>query len=282
METPNTNPLSGHFRTPALFLDLPSKGEHYSPGALELEEGSTEVAVMPMTARDEIALNTPDSLMNGSATRQVIQSCIPQIKDAAGVPTTDIDSILIAIRIATYGEEMDFTSICPSCKEENKFAIDLRIMLDQKRHIDFSEPHMVKDLKIYFKPQMFSQLNKVSMQTFEEQRLLTLLDNPDNTMDDERKNKLYADYLSNISNLSMDITSNFIDKIVMPDGTEVIDRKHIFEFVTNTDKRSYEMIENILTVFRKQMELNPLNLTCMDCKHEYTAPLEFEASNFFG
>jgi hypothetical protein len=63
-----------------------------------------------MTAKDELMLKTPDALMNGQATVEVIKSCVPSIKNPWHMPSIDIDTILIAIRIATYGENMEFSS----------------------------------------------------------------------------------------------------------------------------------------------------------------------------
>ena len=96
------NPLAQYFRTPAIHLDLPSKGEGYPDGVLEMPD-SGEVPVMPMTAIDEITYKTPDALFNGSSVVDVIQSCIPSIKDAWQMPITDLTAVLTAIRIASFG-----------------------------------------------------------------------------------------------------------------------------------------------------------------------------------
>ena len=42
---------------------------------------TTELPVSPMTAMDEIKFKTPDALMNGQGVVDVIQSCIPDIKN---------------------------------------------------------------------------------------------------------------------------------------------------------------------------------------------------------
>ena len=42
---------------------------------------------------DEITFKTPDALLNGQATVDVIQSCIPNIKDA-GNPLSYYESLL--------------------------------------------------------------------------------------------------------------------------------------------------------------------------------------------
>ena len=57
-----SNPLQKYFRQPKLHVRLPSGGKYYPPGALDLPE-SGEVAIYPLTAKDELLLKTPDSLI---------------------------------------------------------------------------------------------------------------------------------------------------------------------------------------------------------------------------
>jgi len=71
------NPLINYFRQAKIYLTLPSGGKYYKEGSLELTE-SGELPVMPMTAKDELALKTPDALLSGQATVDLIQSCIPR------------------------------------------------------------------------------------------------------------------------------------------------------------------------------------------------------------
>ena len=112
MENIRQNPLHKYFRQPKIYLRLPSSGNFYPAGALEKTE-SGEYPVYSMTAKDEIVMKTPDALMNGQATVDIIQSCVPNIKDAWKVPSIDLDAILVAIRIATYGEMLDVSAIIP-------------------------------------------------------------------------------------------------------------------------------------------------------------------------
>jgi len=96
------NPLANYFRQPKMYMRLPSHGQFYPEGALDTSE-IDEYPVYAMTAKDELMFKTPDALMNGQATVEVIKSCIPAIKNPWQMPSLDLDAVLIAIRIATYG-----------------------------------------------------------------------------------------------------------------------------------------------------------------------------------
>ena len=108
----NTNPLNKYLRQPEIYVKLPSNGKYWPPGSLEMPI-SGELPVLPMSTRDEIMVNTPDALLNGEAVVNMIQSCIPNIRNAWAMPSVDLDTVLIAIRIASYGEKMEYTSTCP-------------------------------------------------------------------------------------------------------------------------------------------------------------------------
>lgn len=67
------NPLKQFFRQPAIYLRLPSNGDFWPDGAVDVPH-NRELPVYPMTALDEITYRTPDALFNGQAVVTVIQS----------------------------------------------------------------------------------------------------------------------------------------------------------------------------------------------------------------
>ena len=126
--TENTNPLNKYFRQPAIYVSLPS-GSNYSHQVVTPTE-TGELGVMPMTAKDEIRFKTPDALMNGQGVVDVIQSCVPNIKNAWEIKSYDLDTILVAIRIATYGETMEINFTVPVANEKVAHTINLPAILD--------------------------------------------------------------------------------------------------------------------------------------------------------
>jgi hypothetical protein len=132
------NPLSQFMRQASIYIKLPSGGLYYPPGTIQLPENK-EIPVLPMSTRDEITVNTPDALMNGQGVVDMIHSCCPSIKNAWAVPIVDLDTILIGIRIASYGENMEYTSTCPKCENADNYEIDLRQFMDMPVNMSFAE-----------------------------------------------------------------------------------------------------------------------------------------------
>ena len=143
----NTNPLQKYFRQPSIYVTLPS-GTNYPPQVITPAE-SGEIGVMPMTAKDEIRFKTPDALMNGEGVVDVIQSCVPQVKDAWQIKSYDLDTILIAIRIATYGETMDINFTVPVTNEQTSHTVNLPALLDQIKTVTIKESFQLEDGLMY-------------------------------------------------------------------------------------------------------------------------------------
>src|SRR6056297_795464 len=154
-----SNPLQKYFRQPKLYISFPSKGRFWPDGALEKTENN-EYPIYAMTARDEIAMKTPDALLNGQATVDLIQSCVPNIKNAWQMPALDLDTVLIAIRLATYGEMMDISIKTPVTGEEKDFQVDLRMLLDQFSIVEYDNVVEMNGLKIYIKPLSYKEVNE--------------------------------------------------------------------------------------------------------------------------
>ena len=166
MSSLSQNPLSKHFRQPILYVKLPSNGRWYPEGSVDMPVNG-QIPVYAMTAKDEITMKTPDALLNGASTVHVIESCCPSIKDAWAMPSVDVDAILIAIRIATYGKEMEFTAVCPHCTNKIEQGIDLGVMMSKINPGDWSQPVRVQGLEITIKPQTFQNYNANNISNFE-------------------------------------------------------------------------------------------------------------------
>ena len=128
--TQTDNPLRKYFRQAVIHLRLPSGGRFYPPGIVDLPPNG-EIPILPMTAVDEVTSRTPDALFNGSAVVNVLTSCVPNIKDAWAIPAVDFNALLAAVRIASYGHEMEISSTCPKCQATHPYTIDLRWVLDK-------------------------------------------------------------------------------------------------------------------------------------------------------
>ena len=274
-----SNPLAKHFRQPAIFLKLPSKGAYWPKDSLEL--GVTgELPVYPMTTKDEITLRTPDALINGSGVVSVIQSCIPAILDPWAMPSVDIDACLISIRIASYGNDMNVSTPCPKCKHIDDHTIELTSTLDHIEMPNFDNVIVYKDLKIKLKPQTYFAVNRANSIRFKEQRILDLLATTDISAEDREAN--IKQITNEMVELNFESLAGSTEYILMSDGTRVTEQEFINEFYANTGSALIRVIQTSLVEIADSAGIKPYNNECTECGHHYKSSLEFDYANFFG
>lgn len=280
----NSNPLQKYFRQPKLYIKLPSSGNFYPPGSIE-PSSTGEYPVYAMTAKDEIVLKTPDALLNGQSTVEVIQSCMPNIKNAWDVPSLDIDAILIAIRIATYGENLDLEVKLPNTDIAKEFTADLRLSLGSLLEAVFDSTVKLNDeLSVELRPLNYKQYTENSIKAIEEQKLFSTVNN--SNISEEEKVKSFTESFKKLTDLTVGSVIQSIEKIRTPDAV-VTDRTHIADFINNADKEFYNKIVSHLEKQRENFQLQPFKIQTSKedqeagAPAEFSAPITLDASNFF-
>ena len=274
-----SNPLVKHFRQPSVYLKLPSGGRFYPDGVLDLSV-TGEIPVYPMTVKDELLLKTPDALLNGASIVEMVRSCCPAIKDPTAIPLIDLDPILIAIRLASYGQGMDINSTCTHCASLNEHTIDLRNLLDSLPVINnLQNTADYQDLVLEFEPQTFADLNQAGLIEFEQQKLINTVSNSE--ISQEEKQKLFNDSFKRLADLNIDSLVSCIAAVHIKDGEVVRDRAMIKDFLVNTDRQTYDNIHTLVENFVSINAVPPVDLTCNECSKSYKVNLEFNQSNFF-
>jgi len=280
---PGANPLSKYFRQPKLYINLPSKGKFYKPGAIDMPE-TGEVAVYPMTAKDELIMKTPDALLNGQATVDVIKSCVPSIKDPWSMPSIDLDAALIAIRIATYGEKMDINAKVPKVGTEKTFQADLNDILGDLAMANYDTTFRSGDLIMNIRPLSYREFSQSSIKTFEEQRVFALLNNNDIT--DEEKLQKFNESFQKLTTLTMATLTKGIVSIEI-DGELVTNAVHINEFIENSEKSFFNDVLSHIEAQRNKFQVKPFVAQSEPEEIEagapetYEIPIAFDNSTFF-
>ena len=280
----NSNPLNKYFRQPAIYVSLPTGGNY--PPHIVTPSKTGEFGVMPMTAKDEIRFKTPDALMNGEGVVDVIQSCVPDLKDAWQIKAYDLDTILIAIRIATYGETMDINFTVPVANEQISHTLNLPAILDSIKSVQIKNECTLKDgLKIEVRPLTYKDITNTSLTTFQQQKLYSSVQ--DSKMTDEEKTKRFDESFKALTELSMGLLLRNIEKITTPDGAEVTDPVQIKEFIDNADAGLITELQDELNELRVQGSTKPAKLKATEeqikkgAPASYEIPVTFDTANFF-
>ena len=274
--TIENNPLKQYFRRPAIYLKLPSGGKGYPAGVVNVTE-TGELPVYPMTAIDEITAKTPDALFNGTAVVEVIRSCVPDILDPWSINSVDLDAVLIAVKSATGGNELEVSSICPKCQEEAKYGVSLVGLLTNLKSGDYEKELPINDLIFKFRPLTFKEMNQASLGQFELQRMFAIIESIDSA---EEKNKKTKEALASITDTTMQVLSHTIEYIKTP-AAFVDNNEFILDFIRNCDKNVYTQIRDYNGKLKQQSEVKPLRVKCASCEHDYEQQFTLNTADFF-
>jgi hypothetical protein len=279
------NPLSGYYRQPKIYIRLPSGGKYWKRGSLEVTE-SGEYPVYSMTAKDELVLKTPDALMNGESTATMMSSCIPHIKNAFDCPSIDLDTILVAIRIATFGERLTITSKVPNTELTKDFDINLVELLDRLQQREYPEKFTIDDFTFTMEPTTYKLFTDMSLLRFEEQRKLQQIQGNDK-MDDKEKLKLFNASFSKLTNIAVDLVISQIKSVQYLSDQPVTDKSHIKDFFENVEGTLYERIQKYIEELKEEFTIPDFDVTATPEEIEagapetYKVPVSFDQSNFF-
>ena len=280
-----TNPLVSFMRQPKIYIRLPSGGEYWPAGSL-LPSETGDFPVYSMTAKDELMLKIPDAVISGQAVVDVIQHCVPNIKNAWNIPSIDLDVILIAIRLATYGEKMN-TPITFGEDIEMEYTVDLRTVMDSLMSQISWDPvvPITDDLTVFVKPMNYKQLSESAVQTFETQKILQIANNSNMSEDD--KIKAFKESFGKLTEVTIGIVEKSIFRIDSSEGS-TDNPKHIKEFIENADKDIFNVIQTHLENLKTINSIKPIQVSVTEemkaqgiTGESVEVPLVFDPATFF-
>ena len=281
----NENPLAKHLRQPKIYIKLPSRGKYWPEGSLNLTE-TGEYPVYAMTAKDEILFKTPDALLNGQSTVDVIQSCIPNVLDAWKAPSIDMDAMLVAIRMASYGELLPMKGMIPGTDIEKDFDLNLQQLLDNYTSTQFEDTFKIEGFVVQIQPVSYKTLTQQSVKAFEEQRIFAIVNN-DEAKPTEKLEAFQKSFKA-LTELNIGIIIESVVAI-QPDGEPeaVVNKAHLREFIEGADAKVYNEITKHIGNEKDKFTQKPLKIESTAEEQEkgapltYEMPIVFDQSNFF-
>lgn len=276
----SNNPLMAHFRAPKVHQALPSAGRFLTKGFKTAMNG--EVGIMPMTATDEIILKNPDALLNGDALERLFKSCVPGIEDPREISVPDMDVLLLAIKLASYGDNLEVGVTCPKCENEFTTETSIRGLLAGAREVNLDDCVVRVDdtLIINIKPYDFHSKTLLDLATFEESKSLEYLLSTE-LSDDEKQSK-FNEAFARIAELNLELLSRCIVNVVSGE-TVVTEPQYILEYIKNAERSVIQKINEKLKGLADSGIPKTLHVQCIkeECQHEWETGMVFDASHFF-
>lgn len=257
------NPLLERLRIPGETFRLPSQGIFYTNGELDENVKNGEVEVHPMTAIDEVILNTPDKLLSGKAIVEIFERCIPQVLKPTELLAKDVDFLLVCLRMVSFGQQMDvmYQHTCPGALNHT-YAIDLQKMIRSTKSIDPTT--ISNEYKVTIPNGQVATLRPLTYSKVIELYQTTALTKTDNISEDEAK---------------VLIINTLASVVRQVDNTE--DPTFIREWVSSLPIKWKRMLEAAAQNVSQWGVDFSVKQVCQDCKHEMEIQVSPNPVSFF-
>lgn len=200
------------------------------------------------------------------------------------MPSLDVDALIIAIRIATYGPEMTLTVKVPNTGDEKDFTIDLNSIIEPIMSAKYDAVIQLDNMKITLRPLTYTEFTKDALRSFEEQRVYNLLN--DDSVPAEEKMERFRSAFNRLTDLTVETVAKSIAQVEVEDKV-VSEPKHILEFMQNTSKEFYTTILDHIAEQRDKFAVKPFIANTTKEEQEkgapetFEVPITFDQSNFF-
>ena len=277
------NPLKPFFRQATCYVKLPTRSLWYDDNSVETTEDG-EVAIFPMSALDDILLNTPDAMLNGQALEKVITNCVPGVKNIKRLMLPDLEAIFVGIKSATNNGKTDYERKCPKCGHDNLYDLSCQALLDQTTfiHDDDTILKFADDLIIYLRPYDFEMRQLFIRREFEEERTLRALDLQNEKEDEMTRAKIIGESVDRLSQITFTLVSRSIAKIQMVATGEIVtNAAHINEWLVGISKTQADLVMEAVNKLNAAGVPKEIAVACTSCGHQWTDSMSFDPSSFF-
>jgi hypothetical protein len=182
-----TNPLMDDFGAmPPTQISLPSSGIFYDPKTMFIEgTDPANLRINPLSILDEQYYRDPVLLSTGTGVIEMIKKISPNILNPSELIEVDVDAILLATRLISFGSIMKVTHTCNSpelkdttkksenqeltpddfvCRHENSISIDLNEFILRYGPMENLDKYVV-DIQIDEKNKQVVHLKPISYKT---------------------------------------------------------------------------------------------------------------------
>ncbi len=146
------------------------------------------------------------------------------------------------------------------------------------RSPDYSKSLKAGDMEIFFRPMTYKNINENNAMQYENQKLLQML--PDTEVPDPEKVNALSGALKRITEITVKALAQSIAAVKTPQAL-VSETEYIEELLKNCDRTLFVRIRDEIVNLKEQAEMQPMSLTCPECKNEYEQAITLDMASFF-
>lgn len=302
MSSENTNPLledDGN-DVPGVTITLPTNGLWYDDDVFEEGTDITELEIHPFSMWEEMNHSNPYTIMSGKATTKMINTVAPQIKKPEALCSNDVDVIMLAARMASYGPELKVQFPCSNpnkitktrtvIKDDKEEKEEYQELCGHKEKLQFNILDAITSYPIiedksdwqvklpsgrivYFQPSLYVEtLEIVKIGARQQQIMNSLFQLSEQKIEipEEEKERLSQNTIQNEMGIKVILLLSSIHSIEIPNkGITVTDRGQIREWINKASSGDIGIIKSKSEELAEAYnEKKKITYTCTECGHE--------------
>lgn len=290
-----TNPLLDDLNDagvlPDVAISLPTMGAFYPQGEV-LKPGinPAEISIRPLSILDESSFRDPLMMISGHAIAKMVRRVCPEIDDPGQLAELDVQAILIACRLASYGSSLKLEHVCSKCQNKSTLMVDLNEHLLRYRPYTADEL-MLFDVdidatgqKVRLRPMIYQDAVDMVMNAFKsniQAEQYNQSHGEDNTLTDEFIEAYHRQFEEGIKTNLAAICSS-IYTVTTKSGKIVMDRQSIEEWILRLSPDLIKPItERIARINMDIRERSKLEYVCDSCQTTNGFYVELDPQRLF-
>jgi len=289
MSNPLVDELYEMGAIPSVEIALPTMAAFYPKDkVLKKDADPANISIGPLSMLEESAILDPMLLISGRAITRLINHIAVQVDNPQELCEVDVQAMLIACRMASYGNELVLEHVCPHCENTNTIQIDL------SEHIQRFSPYTTEELNEFNIETSIGQIVSLKPISYEDAVNLTISSIKTNIDAEEFENisdkemlstkyiEAYKKQFEKVLSTNVDAMTSTIYYVTTKSGKKVTDRSKIQEWIATLPPVDINLItERVKKINEDIQERSKLELTCQSCKKNDIIYVELDPQKLF-
>lgn len=274
---------------PQVDIALPTRGYFYPSGEVLGDNCDPDsVTIHPISVLDESSFRDPLIMLSGHAIPRMIHRVAPVLADPASMCELDIQTVLIASRIASHGPDITLDHTCSNgeCKHLNNVKVDLNQHIlnfgsytpEEFEQFDVTLPVVGQAVRL--RPILYKDSVAMSMKLVETSFDNDLLDSADVITPEFIEN--YRKRFDVVMGTNIDAIVASIYFVETKSGKKIFDRSMIGEWLNHLVPDDVDALTTKIEQINTEIsDRSKLTYQCMSCGEDNTFYVELDPQKLF-
>lgn len=301
MHKPTGNPLLDELsgRIGGVTMALPSLGAFYGPDVMRSDPSSVEV--LPISVIDEINFRDPFKIVSGAAVREMVARACPAVARPELLCKVDVDAILVASRIASYGSNLEITLRCQNrmavkrdadgaesvgpCEEPVELKVDLNRVLAQFQPIGQPDEWQVKlpnGQVVQLVPIPYASVLRGMIEVADQAKEAKRLELEKRDRDIDALSRLQESSMDKAAKFQVSLLIDSIAFVRTNAGQRISDVRQITEWLRSVPTTWVLQVNDLLNAKTAAIDKYGMaSFTCPACSFKNDVPVNMDMTSFF-